>query len=320
MGIEHDHNSWGAVAPGGDEELFEPVGLDEVLSGELPCWVCAYNLSGLSVTGVCPECGTPVRTTLLAVVDPAAATFHPLWMPRVAAVGLVLWTLSSILAALTIWIIRAGDLLSVWLGLPGRIDVLGVIAPVLAGVCGLGSLVLIHPHRGANWRQTLCPAVATMLYVPLVWLLWLLHGRLDIVSGVPYFSDSIRQMERVEMRVCIGALIVAIALLSRPSLREFAKRSVLMRTGQLTRQTMVAIAAAQGVALSGDLLKFGLLTFETPGNVIFRTMAMLLVAVGSILVTVGFVGIFWDAIRLYPIIRSGPRALGDVVGREARRA
>lgn len=319
MGMEHDHNSWGAVAPGGDEELFEPVGLDEVLSGELPCWVCAYDLSGLSVTGVCPECGTPVRTTLLAVVDPAAATFEPMRMPRFAAMGLVAWTLSALLAALTVWIIRGADLLDMWIGLPLRPDLLGVLVPVFAGVCGFSSLVLIRPQRGASLGQTLAPLAAWALYVPLVWMLWLLHARFDIVSGTPYFGSSVRQEERLLMRIAIGSLVVAIAMLSRPSLREFAKRSVLMRTGQLTRQTMVAVAAAQGVAIAGDLVRYGSIAFEAHENVIVSTFALLLIVVGSIMVTIGFLGILWDSVRLYPIIRGGPRALGDVVGREARR-
>lgn len=36
-----------------------------VVIGDRPCTSCGYNLSGLPVSGVCPECGQPVQRSLL---------------------------------------------------------------------------------------------------------------------------------------------------------------------------------------------------------------------------------------------------------------
>lgn len=317
MGLTENDNFAAPTPPAeGEGVARSPDALIDVLSGPLPCWVCRYDLSGLSVTGVCPECGTPVRTTLLAVVDPSAASFGPLRMPRIAAIGLVLWTGAAFLAALAVWLCRITDALDLWLAVPLGLGFIGAMVPVLAGLSGLGATVLIRPHRGATPAQIYGPMLAVALYVPLVWMLWRLHAQLDIVAGSPYFTSPIRQGERLQLRCGIGLTVACIAILLKPSVREFAKRSVLMRTGQLTRQTMLAIVAALGVALLGDLIQAGAMAFDQEESVLPRTMSLAFVAIGSALVTVGLAGIFWDAIRLYPIIRSGPRSLGDVIARD----
>ena len=313
MGSLDDHISAGAIARTDDGIEHQAEVLEDVLSGQLPCWVCGYELSGLSVTGVCPECGTPVRTTLLAVVDPSAASFEPLRMPGVASAGLVLWTGAALLAILTIWLCRLTDALDIWLTVPFKLGFLGALVPIFAGLSGLGSLVLIRPQKGASLKQTLAPIAASALYVPLVWMLWYMHAKLDLTAGTPYFTSALREADRVEFRCAIGIVTMLIALLLRPSVREFAKRSVLMRTGQLTRQTLLAVVAALAIALAGDMIHVASLRVEPLQNVVTSTVSLLLVAAGSALVTVGVAGMFWDAIRLYPIIRTGPRSLGDVV-------
>ena len=317
MGSLDDHISAGAISRTDDDTEQRAEVLEDVLSGQLPCWVCEYELSGLSVTGVCPECGTPVRTTLLAVVDPSAASFSPLRMPKVAATGLVVWTGAALLAILTVWLWRLTDALDIWLTVPVKLEFLGALVPIFVGLSGLGSLVLIRPQKGASLGQTFGPIVASVLYVPLVWMLWMLHARLDITAGTPYFTNSLRETERVELRCGIGIVAMLIAVLVRPSLREYAKRSVLMRTGQLTRQTLVAVVAALAIALAGDMIHVASLSVEAMQNVVTDTISLLLVAAGSALVTAGVAGMFWDAIRLYPIIRNGPRSLGDVVRQES---
>ncbi len=316
MGTQDDHISAGAIAQPDGDTVDRADELIDVLSGRLPCWVCKYDLSGLSVTSVCPECATPVRTTLLAVVDPAAASFAPLRMPKLAAVGLVFWTGAALIAVLSIWLCRITDALELWFAVPIGLGFLGVLVPIFAGLSGLGSVVLIHPQRGATFAQTVGPALATVLYVPLVWMLYLLHGRLDIMAGSPYFTAALRGAERTQLRCGIGIVLILIAFFQRPSVREFAKRSVLMRTGQLTRQTMLAIIAALSIALAGDLVLTAAMAWNVQESVLVSTISLVLIAIGSGLVTAGVVGIFWDTIRLFPIIRTGPRSLGEMIQSE----
>src|SRR5436190_23878239 len=63
--------------------------LGRQLRGDLPCVACGYNLKGLSIRSVCPECGTPVRATILSVVDPHAAELTPIRLPALVALGLL---------------------------------------------------------------------------------------------------------------------------------------------------------------------------------------------------------------------------------------
>src|SRR5262245_48877512 len=73
------------------------------LTGDLPCVRCRYNLRGLSVRAPCPECGTPVRATLLAVVDPFAGELQPVSRPRLIVAGLIAWSLGGFGSALCVW-------------------------------------------------------------------------------------------------------------------------------------------------------------------------------------------------------------------------
>src|SRR6185295_10238912 len=79
------------------------------LTGDLPCVRCKYNLRGLTVKGMCPECGTSVRTTILAKIDPLAKELRPLHFPRLTSLGLIVWAWSALAAALCNWALRLSD-------------------------------------------------------------------------------------------------------------------------------------------------------------------------------------------------------------------
>src|SRR5690606_27754218 len=68
-----------------------PVGSGPViarqLKGDLLCIGCGYNLRGLSIREMCPECGIPVRATILGVIDPMADELAPIPRPRLVATG-----------------------------------------------------------------------------------------------------------------------------------------------------------------------------------------------------------------------------------------
>ncbi len=83
--------------------------LSRELAGDLPCIQCGYNLRGLTVKGMCPECGTSVRATLLAVVDPMAGEFRPISFPRLTAYGMLVWSHAAVASDRPI---------SDWMGLP----------------------------------------------------------------------------------------------------------------------------------------------------------------------------------------------------------
>ncbi|PHQ82510.1 MAG: hypothetical protein COB69_01850 [Phycisphaera sp.] len=291
--------------------------LAAVLSGDLYCWSCKYDLTGLSVTGTCPECGTPVRATLLAIVDPQASSFAPMRWPVLSAAGLLIWSAAAFCAILVIFLLRVFDVLVSMSFLPARFAQFGVLVPILAGVSAVGALVFIRPHCAIRVSTSIRSIIAAFLYIPLVAFLWGLHARFDIVSGSPYLSDSINIEDRVEKRIVIGFLILAIALLLRSAVREYAARSVLMRTGQLTRQTLLAFAAAVVLTLLGDTLHLVSLRWPAVQSFAVTTIWMALVVIGSGMIAFGFGGMLWDSVRLYPVIRRRPRSLGEIIRKES---
>jgi len=65
---------------------------DDTVIHDLPCKTCAYNLRGLSMSGICPECTEPVRNSfssatshLAKVLDEDPVNFaHRLYHEKIA--------------------------------------------------------------------------------------------------------------------------------------------------------------------------------------------------------------------------------------------
>ena len=49
-----------------------------VLVLQLPCGRCGYNLRGLAADSDCPECGEPIRLTIIEAIDPASRRLVPI--------------------------------------------------------------------------------------------------------------------------------------------------------------------------------------------------------------------------------------------------
>ena len=60
-----------------------------VVNCQLSCSRCGYDLKSLSAGGNCPECGEPIRLTIIDTVDPAARRLPPIERPHVTGNALV---------------------------------------------------------------------------------------------------------------------------------------------------------------------------------------------------------------------------------------
>jgi hypothetical protein len=302
--MDPDHTPGGASAP-------PNVQIEASLKGALPCVRCRYDLYGLSVREVCPECGTPIRATLLAVVDPHANELRPLYRPYLTAIGVVAWTVGALAGALLLWWVRLEALI---LELPApRGDWVAGAIPVCAGVSGLGAAALVRPHAGVPGRLVFRAGVGVLLYAPLVAVLWRLLLRHDPLHATPFSFGEVDDSDRVWFRLLASALIVMIVLCLRSSARMLAARSLVMRTGRVDRQTMFALIATVGLWLIGDTI--GLVALATPGATesIFSMVSTIFIAAGSGLFTLGLAWMVWDTLRLAPILIEPSPALGDVV-------
>lgn len=72
------------------------------VSISLPCARCGYDMRGLAADGDCPECGEPIRLTIIEVVDPAARRLEPIHNQKLignSIFGIVLFYFISVVLA-----------------------------------------------------------------------------------------------------------------------------------------------------------------------------------------------------------------------------
>lgn len=97
---------------------------DMVISRQLSCTRCGYDLKSLLADGNCPECGEPIRLTIIDSVDPAARRLPPISNPvatGTALVGVSVFLFFSVTFAVLVLISNASDLLPI----PNMMRILG---------------------------------------------------------------------------------------------------------------------------------------------------------------------------------------------------
>jgi hypothetical protein len=267
-----------------------------LLTGDLPCIGCGYDIRGLSVLAQCPECGLAVRATILHRVDPHSHVLQPMPAPRLTAAGLLLWSGGGALAGLLLWAPRVVDLVEevttgrVWFDVRLATSLaLGSLA-----VSGLGLLGMMRPTADTPRRRVLAGLLALACYLPLLISVAQI-ARLDL-GHTPYIADD-PSSERLGWRLAAGASVAAMLLLIRPSARELVNRSLVLRTKRVDRQTIYATVGAVAVTMAGDLLRLGAAAGAGPMDWLNWTGSMV-VLVGSVLVTLGLAGALVDSWRI----------------------
>lgn len=284
------------------------------LRGDLPCLGCRYNLRGLSVRSSCPECGLPVRATVLAVVDPHAAELVPLSRPRLTCAGLMLWSVGALVAVLACWLSLVASSSQTFGNETATFNAISIWAIAASGI---GATAFIRPHRETPRLESLMAIGGVLAYLPLLAAFWRLREQIDPVAGPAYFSGIGVIVGRTLTRMVITVSAIAVLLGIRRSARSLVSRSLLMRTGRVDRQTVLATVAALAITLIGDLVhllsveKFGLLSDNSAE--VAELCGTILILVGSALTTLAMVGVVIDAVRLRPAIVSQPFGFDDVL-------
>ena len=289
------------------------------LKGNVPCARCRYNLRGLSVRGVCPECGTPVRGTLLVLIDPAASEFQPMYAPKLTAALLTMWAWGALASALCVLLLRLNEFSSLVVGGEFPVGLALQRAPaVLMAISGIGALAHVRPHRGIPAWESMLAALGTAAYGPLVVAMWHIHAEIDAALPHPYADDPTAALEerawwRLAAAACGAAAIVGV----RPVARLMVSRCMLMRTGRVDRQTLLVIVGVLGVTMVGDVCR---LLGAQLGDAweLLRPVGTAFIGVGSALIVLGLVGVVVDAWRIRYAILTPPLSLGDVLEDDAR--
>lgn len=282
------------------------------LTGELFCLSCGYNLRGLSIRSECPECGVPVRATILGIVDPHADELLPLRHPRVSAIGLCCWSFGATLAVAMIWLLRGIEVLrdmgmSNWI--PSTFAWLGIAGLLLSM---LGGTTMIRPHRGVTRREAFRSALGVSFYAPLIFVYHTIYIGHDVLDPSPLLAPGGDAMGRSILRVLMFVLVAGIVWGLRPAAIGLAIRSVIVRTGRVDRQSLLTLLASLGVAALGDLL--AIISVFTPVSIadMLSIVSVVIISLGSVLFSVGMVNACIDTIRLYPMLARPGVGLADI--------
>src|SRR5262249_4476485 len=138
-------------------------------------------------------------------------------------------------------------------------------------------------------------AIASLLYIPVALLLISYHQTIYNLGGPHYLTGWLPPPDAAHALGAAGFLIAAIILLERPNARLLVARSLVMRTGRVDRQTLAAMAIAAWILALGAFL--GSLRPGVAADAL-RTFAALLIALGSLLLTIGVLGSMLDCARI----------------------
>ena len=304
-------------APRDDNLDEDPKGSDALiarqLTGELYCVSCGYNLRGLSIRASCPECGVPVRATILGIVDPHADELTPLSYPRLSAAGLCVWSFGAMISVMMVWLLRGAEILrdfgySTWV--PGFFAWVG-----LGGlVCSmLGAMTLIRPHRGVTRAEAIRYSVGVSLYAVLIFVYDAIYLGHDVIAPSPLFSPGGDALGRTVLRVLLFLVVALIIWCLRPAAVGLALRSVIVRTGRVDRQSMIAVMASLGIATVGDLISIVGRFIPTALSEFSSIVSVAIISLGSVLFTVGMFNICIDTIRIYPVLIRRGVGLSDIL-------
>jgi len=267
-----------------------------LLTGDLPCIGCGYDIRGLSVLAPCPECGLAVRATILHRVDPHAEALRPMPTPWLTAVGTLVWTGCGLAAALCLWAPRLADVVEELSS--GRTNIpvgwASTLAVAFIVLSGLGLLGMIRPVVGLPSSRIAGAVIAALCTAPLAYAVARIA---DLSAGrAPYLGGDATP-ERIAWRLVAAGSLVVMLLLIRPNARELVARSLVLRTKRVDRQTIYATVGALGVTAAGDGLRLLGASRVGPAATLLD-LGTLIVLVGSVFLTLAVAGATVDGWRI----------------------
>lgn len=232
----------------------------------------------------------------------------------------MLWGLSALVAALLMAAWRLVDLLFAGSVSTSREQFVGAFLVGLVLLSAAGAMALIRPHAGLPRINVLLARLGVLGYIPFAAVILWIHVIVDPTIESPYGAAQVVSTERVILRIVAAVILGLILLALRPNGRVLASRSMLMRTGQVDRQTMRALASALLLPLAGDLAELG--SVATAGRLSdgLHTAGSFMILIGSALFVLGLIGVVIDCIRLVPVVVGPPLSIESITKAEGPNA
>ncbi len=272
------------------------------------CVGCAYDLQGLEAMGVCPECGTRIRRSILGTIDPTVHSLPEIQKPGSVATGLRFFTWSMAVSFLCLILgsilqhqtIEWNDVIPVqpdtW---PRSVHTLVTIGNMLyfiglaMAVPAVFGVVWMNPLTASQESTRALRMLARLLFGCLLWM----AGMLLLFDRLPGTAFDVLAREALESRIGTSVLVEQLLLTLSPlvggcivllGLRSFfgelGRRSREFRTATTKRQKVIDVLIASAIWCVGTVLQLiGAInkqpTLVTLGTVV-RFIAGLLVVIG----------------------------------------
>lgn len=222
-----------------------PAPAHTVLAFPIACVQCDYNLEGLEISGVCPECGTPIARSAsgdLLVFSPRDAVERVSAGVRDVVAGLTLFLVAAALITIFAMLLVALVPMSSRpeLERPARIvlGVLGLIVLTLAIIRhARGWLALSHPVHPPTELVPSDPAlpILRLLTIVLSAILWLLLMTFFYLQTLAFPSRSIDS--------AAGKLAILLGVVTAVALGAFWSPACLVLRGLLIKVPLPSHAA-----------------------------------------------------------------------------
>jgi len=250
---------------------------------------------------------------VLALVDPMAHGGKIVRSPRLVSLGVTLWSLAALASALIAWAVGIIELITPFSHSvqPGSLLRLSVV--FLVSLSGIGAAAFVRPHDGLSQRTTIMSLIGLGLYIPLSVLVWReAHVPVHVIPVGQWWVSAPAGTDALSA-LALDSILIAILFLLRPHARLLAARSLLLRSGQVDRQTMRALAAVLGLNILGNSMGFVASHFDGELADLIRVIGGLLITVGCLFFTLGLIGIAVDSWRVRGVIFTTPRTYSDVL-------
>ena len=281
--------------------------MEMVIALTMPCSRCGYDLRGLQADGDCPECGEPIRLTIIETVDPASRRLAPMHQPRKignAITGIVTsFTISFNLAVIAL-LIHAPSTLPI----PHFLRAIPSSAVVWASAgFGFLSFLFLIPMMRMCQRKELVGCRGGILFIGFGVLAW----STSLLFLVLFFLRSFLELEPYSMLFDTFIPVISTGLVFsgfRKLIPRLGLRSRAFRQAQGSRQRMNDLLAALVVVIVGR-------TFvETAtGNSNLSILGLIIMIMSISLIVIGLGYLLRNTLWIRQALITPPPALNELL-------
>ncbi len=250
----------------------------------LPCARCGYELRELAADGDCPECGEPIRLTIIEVVDPTSRRLSPIHNPRLVGnsiISVVLFFFVAVLLGVLAILSRGPDSLPI----PDFHRIFPTHLFVwLSAASGFIALVSLIPIMQMCRQSLLVGCRQGLVFTFFGLCMWSLSMVLIVL--VILTSDSRTGAVTMLFDTCLPVIAAGLVFTGfRRLVPRLGQRSRAFRQAQGSRQRMNDLLAALVVIIIGRTL---LVVSAPASNLSLLGLIVMVMSVSLVVIGLGY--------------------------------